>query len=71
MNKMKFWGVATVASLAASSAMAQETNVLVQFIDAVGLAGISAAVIAAGLLVVGIAMAFKGPDLGKRVIRKV
>jgi hypothetical protein len=49
----------------------EPTNVLVQFIDAVGLDGISAAVIAAGLIVVAIAMAFKGPDLGKRVIRKV
>ncbi len=63
--------VATGA-LAASSAFAQtETSVLTQFLDAVGLDGVSASVIAAGLLIVAIALAFKGPDLGKRVIRKI
>lgn len=41
------------------------------FIDAVDLTGLSAKVVAAGLLVVGIAIAFKGSDLGKRVVRKV
>jgi hypothetical protein len=65
--------VAVVPTMAlASPAFAQtEENPIVQFIEAVGLAGVSAAVIAAGLLIVGIALAFKGPDLGKRVIRKV
>ena len=41
------------------------------FIDAVDLSGISAKVIAAGLLVIAIAIAFKGPDLAKRIVRKV
>lgn len=41
------------------------------FIDAVDLSGLSVKVIAAGLLVVGIAIAFKGSDLGKRIVRKV
>ena len=41
------------------------------FIDAVDLSGISAKVIAAGLLVIGVAIAFKGPDLAKRIVRKV
>ena len=41
------------------------------FIDEVDLTGLSVKVIAAGLLVVGIAIAFKGSDLGKRIVRKV
>ena len=41
------------------------------FIDAVDLSGLAVKVIAAGLLVVGVAVAFKGSDLGKRVVRKV
>ena len=41
------------------------------FIDEVDLSGLSVKVIAAGLLVVGIAIAFKGSDLGKRIVRKV
>lgn len=41
------------------------------FIDAVDLTGLAVKVIAAGLLVVGVAVAFKGSDLGKRVVRKV
>ena len=41
------------------------------FIDAVDLSGISAKVIAAGLLIIAVAIAFKGPDLAKRIVRKV
>jgi len=41
------------------------------FIDAVDLSGISAKVVAAGLLIIGVAIAFKGPDLAKRIVRKV
>lgn len=71
-SKMKSKSLALVVMvLAASPAFAQETSVFEQFLDAVGLDGVSAAVIAAGLLLVGIAMAFKGPDLAKRLIRKV
>ena len=62
----------SVMVLAASPAFAQEEgNVFTQFIDAIELDGVSAAVIAAGLVIVGIALAFKGPDVAKRVIRKV
>lgn len=40
------------------------------FIDAVDLSGISAKVIAAGLLIIGVAIAFKGPTLAKRIVRQ-
>lgn len=40
-------------------------------LDAVDLSGIAVKIAAAGLLIVGIALAFKGPDLSKRVVRKV
>lgn len=72
-TKARAVGSALALMVLASPAFAQgeDPNVIVQFIDAVGLDGVSAAVIAAGLVIVAIALAFKGPDLGKRVIRKV
>lgn len=63
---------AMVAVMAAAPAMAQTTtSPFDPFFDAISLDGVSAKVIAVGLLVVGIALAFKGPDIAKRVIRKV
>ena len=41
------------------------------FIDAVDLSGIAAKVIAAGLLIIGVAIAYKGPGLAKRIVRTV
>lgn len=52
-------------------AFAQGTDPIGDAIDAVALGGISAKVVAAGLLIVGVALAFKGPDLAKRIVRKV
>lgn len=40
-------------------------------IDSVDLSGVSAKVVALAVIVVGIALVFKGPDIAKRVIRKV
>jgi hypothetical protein len=40
-------------------------------LDAVDLAGIVTKVGAAALVIVGIALAFKGPDVAKRVVKKV
>lgn len=40
-------------------------------LDSVDLTGVSVKVGAAALLIVGIALVFKGPDLAKRVVRKV
>lgn len=65
--------VAAVATLGALSvpAFAQSTNPIVQMLESIGLDGISAAVIAMGLLIVGIALAFKAPDVAKRGVKKV
>ena len=69
----KVAAVGTSLALLGSRAMAQtaDPSVLDQFIDAIGLNTVSGKLVAAGLLIVAIALAFKGPDLGKRVIRKV
>ena len=64
--------VAGASGLAISGmAMAQATDPISDMLDAVSLGGISAKVVAAGLLIVGIALAFKAPDLAKRVVRKI
>ena len=68
----KVAAVGTALTVAAGSAMAQAADgPFDQFLDAIGLGTTSGKVIAIGLLIVGIALAFKGPDLAKRVIRKV
>lgn len=46
-------------------------NPIVTLISSVDLATVAAAVAAVSLLIVGIALTFKGPDVAKRVIRKV
>ena len=65
--------VAAVATLGALSvpAFAQSTNPIVQMLDAIGLDGVAAAVIAMGLIIVGISLAFKAPDVAKRGVKKV
>jgi len=69
----KVAAVGTSLALLGSRAMAQtaDPSILDQFFDAIGLSTVSGKVIAVGLIIVGIALAFKGPDLAKRVIRKV
>jgi hypothetical protein len=52
-------------------AQTADPSVLDQFLDAIGLGTVSGKVVAVGLIIVGIALAFKGPDIAKRVIRKV
>ena len=59
----------TSAMFMASNAMAADE--LTAALDAVDLSGLVVKIAAAGLVIVGIAMAFKGPTLGKRVISKV
>lgn len=64
--------VGTSLLLLGTAAMAQTADgPFDQFLDAIGLGTTSGKVIAVGLLIVGIALAFKGPDIAKRVIRKV
>jgi hypothetical protein len=53
------------------AAMAQTAGPFDAIFDAIDLAGITTKVVAAAIVVVSIALAFKGPDIGKRVIRKV
>lgn len=61
----------TVLAGASVPAFAQSTNPIVQMIESVGLDGIVAAVVAMGLIIVSIALAFKGPDVAKRGVKKV
>ncbi|ABM32980.1 hypothetical protein QRO08_09995 [Paracidovorax citrulli] len=63
--------VAAMSLGAMTMARAADADPISQMMDAVNLSGVSAKVVACGLLIVGIALAFKGPDLGKRVVKKV
>ncbi len=59
-------------ALLAPAAFAQTAgNPITDVLDSISLAGITAAVLATMIVVVGIAVAFKGGDVGKRVVRKV
>ncbi len=73
-NVGKKYGAKIAAAGAAltlsTGAFAQSTGID-SILDAVSLAGIETKVVAACLLIVGIALVFKGPDLAKRIIRKV
>ena len=65
---------AVIAGLAGASvgAFAQTaTNPIVTLLGGVGLDGVSAAVLAVCVTIVAIALTMKGPDVSKRVIRKV
>lgn len=61
--------VALVPLTASTGAYAQGSS-WDAFFDEVDFSGVSAKVIAGGLLIIGIAIAFKGPDLAKRLVRK-
>ncbi|MBI2724744.1 hypothetical protein DBR23_15310 [Acidovorax sp. HMWF018] len=64
--------VAVSAGAFGTAAMAQTaTNPINQMLEAIGLDGVTASIIAVCLIIVGIALAMKGPDVAKRVIRKV
>lgn len=65
-------GVLVPATLmvAAGAASAQTTSSWDQYFDAVDFSGVATKVVAGGLLIIGIAVAFKGPDLAKRLVRK-
>lgn len=64
-------GAAATTLALAPMAMAQTTTPIDTILDAVSLDGISAKLVALATIVVGIALVFKGPDLAKRIIRKV
>lgn len=67
--------IAAVGSLAVlgASAHAEGTgdNPLLNVLNSIDITGIGAAVAVLALAIVAIALTFKGPDLGKRVIRKI
>lgn len=73
-NVAKKYGAKIAAAGAAltlsTGAFAQSTGID-SILDAVSLSGIETKVVASCLLIVGIALVFKGPDLAKRIIRKV
>lgn len=73
MNKMFNRGMTalTLAAFSVGSAFAQSTGGVDAALDAVDLSGIATKVIAVGLLIVAVALAYKGPDLAKRAVRKV
>jgi hypothetical protein len=60
----------SLAAFAATQASAQSTGITAA-LDAVDLSTVVTAVGAAALVVVAIALVFKGPDVAKRVIKKV
>ena len=66
-NTLALISVALMSGLAS----AQTATGVDAALDAVDLSGIVTKVAAAGLVIVAIALAFKGPDLAKRVTRKV
>lgn len=69
LNAAKFGAGVTAMTVAAAS-HAQSTGIN-EVLDAVDLSGISAKVGAAALVIVAIALVFKGPTLAKRIISKV
>lgn len=72
INTTRTLAVLAASAIAAASAHAAAgDNPLLDVLNSVDVTGIAAAVLVLALAVVGIALAFKGPDLGKRVIRKI
>lgn len=63
--------VLAAAGTASMGAFAQATNPIVTLLGGVSLEGVAAAVLALCTLIVAIALTMKGPDVSKRVIRKV
>ena len=75
LNIARKYGTRALALVAASTAsvgaFAQATSPIVTLIEGVDLSTVAAAVMAVAVIVVAIALTFKGPDVAKRVIRKV
>lgn len=64
--------IATVATLAVATVSAHAAdNPITTMLGEIDLSGVATAVTAAGVLIVGIALAFKAPDVAKRAVRKV
>ena len=65
----KYLTVAAVSAFAASPSFATEGSAAQQIFGAIDLTGIAALVTAAGVLIIGITMAFKSIVLGKRTVK--
>lgn len=69
-NKARKAAALALVTLLASPAFAQATDPVGQIFDGVDLSTVVASVVAIGLIVMSIVMAFKGIDLGKRAVSK-
>lgn len=67
----KIAAVGSLAVLGASAHAAAGDNPLLDVLNSIDITGIGAAVAVLALAIVAIALTFKGPDLGKRVIKKI
>jgi hypothetical protein len=63
--------VGTGLAMSSMLARAQSTDPISTVLDSIDLSGVATKIAAVALLIVGIALVFKGPDIAKRVIRKV
>ena len=71
-NRWATAGAAMAVALTSVPAFAAgEPGAIDTLFDAVDLSGIQAKVLALGLVIVGIALVFKGPSLVKRIISKI
>lgn len=74
-NQARVYGAklaaATGALVLGSSAFAQTTDPVTSMFAAISLTTVAASVLAIGIVIVGIAMAFKAIDLSKRGVKKV
>lgn len=75
MNMIRKYGAKAAAgvstALVGAAAMAQATDPVTTLFAAISLTTVAASVVAIGVIIVGISMAFKGTDLAKRGVKKV
>lgn len=72
LKSMYLSAMAFVAAVISAPVMAQTAaNPIVTMLESVDMTAVAAAVGVIALLIIAIALTFKGPDVAKRVIRKV
>lgn len=67
----KALAIAALATMTGAASAAEGGNPIVELLGGISLSGVAAAVMAVCVVVVAIALTMKGPDVAKRVIRKV
>ena len=70
-NKTRALALMAAATVASVAHAAPGDDPLLDVLNSISITGIAAAVGVLALGIVAIALTFKGPDLGKRVIRKI